>query len=78
MGMASALPPANNDGVWITYEGRRYVKSGRSTRFDDTAYTQVGQLGEQPVYRRVGATPTAGTDTIYLPVVRGMLVPFSQ
>ena len=70
--VATVRLPDSNDGVWIAYDGRRWVNSGRSVPMDEAAFERVGQHGEFPVYRRLGGTE----DLIYLPARDGLLAPY--
>ena len=70
--VATVLRPESNDGVWIAYDGQRWVNSGRSVPVDDTAFERVGQHGEFPVYKRLRGTE----DLIYLPARDGLLAPY--
>jgi hypothetical protein len=68
----SVRRPDNDDGVWIRYDGDTWISAGRAEP-RTTAFRQVGDVGEFPVYSRPGAG-----DTIYLPSRDGLLAPYKR
>jgi hypothetical protein len=50
--VATILPPESNDGIWIAYDGRRWLLAGGTVEFEAPAYERIGQLaGGHAVYR---------------------------
>jgi hypothetical protein len=70
--IATLLRPDSNDGVWITYDGRRWVSGGRSVPLVDTEFERVGAYGAFPVYTRAGSAE----DVIYIPTREGSLAQY--
>lgn len=68
----TALRPDTNDGMWITYAGRRWISAGRAVRFDESLFTRIGEYNGVPVFRRRGA----GDDVIYLPTRPDLVAPY--
>jgi hypothetical protein len=50
--IATLRRPESNDGVWIAYDGRRWLLSGHAVEHEAAAFQQVGQLDGHPVYQR--------------------------
>jgi hypothetical protein len=67
----SVRRPDNNDGVWVRFEGATWVSTGVAEPFT-TAFTQVGQLGGFPVYRKQDGA------VIYLQSRDGVLAPYRR
>jgi hypothetical protein len=68
----TARRPDNNDGVWIRFEGSTWVSSGVAEP-RSTAFTQVGELGGFPVFRK-----QADGTVIYLQSRDGVLAPYRR
>jgi hypothetical protein len=68
----TALRPETNDGMWISYAGRRWVSAGRAIRFDESLFTRIGEYDGVPVFRR----RDAGDDVIYLPTRPDLVAPY--
>ena len=71
-GIATALRPDTNDGMWISYDGRRWISAGPAVRFEESAFTRIGEHDGFPVFRR----RDAGDDVIYLPTRQNLLAPY--
>jgi hypothetical protein len=67
----SARRPDNNDGVWIRFENATWVSSGVAEP-RTTAFTQVGELGGFPVFRKQDG------NVIYLQSRDGVLAPYRK
>ena len=66
----TAARPSGINGVWIEFDGRRWVGSGRAV--DLTAdFTQAGTYRGSPVYRKHGDPVT-----IYVPSAGTLVVPY--
>lgn len=70
--MGTLRRPEGNDGVWITFDGRRWVSAGKAIPLDEAAFERVGEHESFPVYRRQHARD----DTIYIPTRNGLIAPF--
>ena len=70
--MATLLRPESNDGVWISYDGRRWVSGGRAVPLADSLFERTGDYNGFPVYRRAGVTE----DVIYVTTREGRLAPY--
>ena len=68
----TALRPETNDGLWISYAGRRWISAGRAVPFDDRVFTPIGDYNGFPVFTRGGAA----ADVIYLPTRPGVVAPY--
>jgi hypothetical protein len=71
-GIATALRPDSNDGMWINYDGRRWLSAGAAIRFDDSKFVRIGDHDGFPVFRR----KDGGDDVIYLPTRRNLVAPY--
>ena len=71
-GLLTALRPDTNDGMWISYDGRRWISAGPAVRFEEAAFTRTGEHDGFPVFRR----KDAGDDIIYLPTRQNLLAPY--
>ena len=70
--LVSLLRPTSNDGVWIQYQGEKYVSAGPAVPFDAAQFRHVGEHGAYPVFTR-----GAQQDMIYLPTSRaGVVAPY--
>jgi hypothetical protein len=67
----SVRRPDNNDGVWVRFQGATWVSTGMAEPLT-TAFTQVGELGGNPVYRKDSGT------VIYVPSREGVLAPYRR
>jgi hypothetical protein len=64
--------PTSNDGIWIWYEGRRWLSAGEAVPFDADRFIEVGRHHGFAVYRvRDGAG-----DVVYLPSREGWVAPY--
>lgn len=61
------LVPDGNRGIWIRYEGQRWIISGKAVRFDGGRFTKIGEYYGFPVFA------VRGTDEIFIPAWPGML-----
>lgn len=71
--MRSAIPPANNDGVSIRFNGATWIADGRAVPLEGAGLERVGEYAGAPVYR----SPT-NADVIYVPSRDGMAAPFRR
>ena len=70
--VTTAEQPQGVNGIWITYEGRRYFAGGQAIALADSRLTQIGTYHGFPVYRR-----DDDMSRIYIPGADGLVAPFS-
>lgn len=68
----TAEQPQGINGIWITYDGRRWFASGEAMSLDEAHFTQIGTYHGFAVYRRDG-----DTSRVYIPAADGLVAPFS-
>jgi hypothetical protein len=68
--MSTAAQPTGINGMWIDYDGRRWVSAGWAVELD-RGFTVVGHYRDAPVYRH-----GSDTSTIYVPSSDSLLVPY--
>jgi hypothetical protein len=68
----SVRRPDNNDGLWVRYDGATWVSRGVAEP-RTTAFTQIGEHGGFPVFRKQGEG-----DAIYLQSREGVLAPYRR
>jgi hypothetical protein len=70
--VATLRRPESNDGVWIEFDGRRWLADGRAVPFVEGRFTRVGERGGHPVYRE-----TAGaSERIFIATADALVAPF--
>jgi hypothetical protein len=69
--MSSAVRPEGNDGVWIHYQGAKWVSAGPAVPLRPTEFRAVGTYDGFPVFVR-----NDETKTIYLPTRAGLIAPY--
>ena len=70
--VVTLIRPTSNDGIWIQYQGAKYVSAGPAVPFDAAQFRRVGEHGTHPVFTR-----GAQGDVIYLPTSRaGVVAPY--
>ena len=70
--VATAEQPQGINGIWITYDGRRWFAAGEALSLEDAHFTEIGAYHGFPVYRRDG-----DTSRVYIPAADGLVSPFS-
>lgn len=70
--VATVRRPESNDGIWIAYDGRRWISRGVAVPFNSSVFTPVGQYRGYQVFRRTGTSE----DVIYLPTEGNLIAPF--
>jgi hypothetical protein len=65
--------PENNDGIWIQFEGQKWVSAGRAVPLRSSDFRKVGEYEGFPVFTR-----TTGGDLIYLPTRGGLVAPYRK
>jgi hypothetical protein len=63
--------PKGINGVWITFEGKKWFSDGKAVKLEK-AFSNVGTYHGFPVYRQDN-----DRDTIYVPTADGMVAPYS-
>lgn len=74
-GMASIIRPENNDGVWIHYQGTKWVSAGHAVPLQSTEFRMSGTYDGFPVFVR---NSDSDTKTVYLPTRAGLVAPYRQ
>jgi hypothetical protein len=73
-GYATVLRPENNDGIWITYAGARYLSAGAAVPFRAVDFQLVGDYSGFPVFARQNVKE----DVIYIPTRAGLVAPYRK
>jgi hypothetical protein len=71
--MSTVSRPENNDGIWIRFEGQKWISAGVAVPIASPGFTRVGDYAGVPVYRRQGSD-----DVIYLPTRQGYVAPYRR
>lgn len=69
--MVSIIRPESNDGIWVHYQGQRWVSAGAAVPLRSTEFRAVGQYDGFPVFVRNNEEKT-----IYLPTRAGLVAPY--
>ncbi len=74
--LQTALPPENNDGMWVHYAGEKWLHDGRAVPLvlDPQQFIRAGDYAGFPVFKRAGAVD----DRIYLPTRDGLVAPYRR
>lgn len=72
--LTTLIPPTTNDGIWISYDGARWVSSGPAVPLASRGFTVVGDYAGFPVFSRHDGTEH---DVIYLPTRDGLVAPYT-
>jgi hypothetical protein len=70
--IVSLRRPENNDGVWVSFSGERWVARGTAIPLSATSFVRVGEYRGFPVYAR----RELDEDVIYLPARPGFVTPY--
>lgn len=70
--IATLRRPESNDGVWIDFDGRRWLADGRAVPFVEGRFTRVGERGGHPVYRETAG----GSERIFIATADDLVAPF--
>lgn len=70
--VATLLRPENNDGVWVRYNGSKYVSAGSAVPLRAADFRLIGEHAGFPVFARQGVTE----DVIYIPSRAGLIAPY--
>lgn len=69
--IVSLVKPESNDGVWIHYQGTKWLSAGPAVPLRSTEFRAVGQYEGFPVFVRLD-----DEKTIYLPTRAGLVAPY--
>lgn len=69
--MVSLTPPESNQGVWIHFQGMKWVSAGPAVLLRVSEFRAIGQYEGFPVFVRQNAEKT-----IYLPTRAGLVAPY--
>jgi hypothetical protein len=72
--MASLLRPESNDGVWIRFNGEKWLAAGAAVVFSESEFSRAGEYAGFPVYRR----QTVREDVIYVPTRGDLIAPYRR
>lgn len=72
--IATAIRPHGNDGIWIEYQGRKWISAGGAAPFQPREFERVGSYAGFPVYVKHGAD----RNTIYVPSRPGLVAPYRK
>jgi hypothetical protein len=73
--LVSATLPESNDGIWISFEGRRWISAGRAVPLQSTEFERVGEYAGFPVYRRRAGV---NDEVIYVPTRDDLIAPYRR
>jgi hypothetical protein len=73
-GYATALRPESNDGIWVMYQGNKFLSAGAAVPFRAVDFQLVGDYAGFPVFSRKGILE----DVIYLPTRAGLVAPYRK
>jgi hypothetical protein len=59
--IATLRRPESNDGIWVDFDGRRWILAGRTMPLEPSHFERAGEINGHAVYRRPGQT-----DVIYV------------
>lgn len=69
--VATLNPPTGLNGIWVNFDGRRWVLDGKAIDYDPATLAEVGTYHGWSVYTRSG-----DASTIYIPTTPGRLAPY--
>jgi hypothetical protein len=70
---AALRRPENNDGIWIQFNGAKWVSAGRAVPLRSSEFRKTGEYDGFPVFTR-----TDGGNLIYLPTRGGLVAPYRR
>jgi hypothetical protein len=73
-GYVTALRPESNDGIWIMYQGNKFLSAGAAVPFRAADFQLAGDYFGFPVFTRKGSLD----DVIYLPTRAGLVAPYRK
>lgn len=72
--LTTVLRPESNDGIWIQYNGVRWLTAGAAVPLRAADFELVGDYAGFPVFARRGVKD----DLIYLPTRAGLIAPYRR
>ena len=60
--IATLRRPESNDGIWVDFDGRRWILAGRTMPLEPSHFERAGDINGHPVYRRPGQTEVIYVD----------------
>jgi len=73
-GFQTLMRPESNDGIWIMYQGAKWLSAGAAVPLRATDFQLVGDYAGFPVFARQGVKD----DVIYLPTRAGLIAPYRR
>jgi hypothetical protein len=70
--IVTLLRPENNDGIWVRYNGAKWVSAGSAVPLRASEFQLVGEYFGFPVFARQGVKE----DVIYIPTRAGLIAPY--
>ena len=70
--IATLRRPESNDGIWIEFDGRRWVADGRAVPYVEGRFTRAGDRNGHAVYRDAAGSG----ERIFIASGEGLLAPF--
>jgi hypothetical protein len=70
--IVTLLRPENNDGIWVRYNGGKWISAGSAVPLRATEFQLVGEYFGFPVFARQGVKE----DVIYIPTRAGLIAPY--
>jgi hypothetical protein len=70
--VVTLLRPESNDGVWLRYNGAKYVSAGSAVPLRASEFQLIGEYAGFPVFARQGVKE----DVIYIPTRAGLIAPY--
>jgi hypothetical protein len=70
--IVSLRRPENNDGVWVSFGGERWISAGPAVPLSAADFIQVGERAGFPVYAR----RELKEEKIYIPTGTGLIAPY--
>jgi hypothetical protein len=74
-GLTTVIRPRRNDGIWIAYDGAKWVSSGAAIPLASSHFTVVGEYAGFPVF---AAADGSRPDVIYVPTREGLVAPYMR
>ena len=70
--IVTLLRPENNDGIWVRYNGAKWIFAGPAVPLRASEFQLVGEYFGFPVFARQGVKE----DVIYIPTRAGLIAPY--
>ena len=73
--LTTLIQPRTNDGVWVPFNGAKWVSSGQAIPLASRGFTVVGDYAGFPVF---AMSDGSLADVIYLPTRDGLVAPYKK